>query len=407
MDPKMKDLIRETVASTVGDVIDSKLKDAQDTKQAPTFIPRGNKRFPVDQLSAKALDELTNDERGLLAGRCVRYVASCQGNLESAIAMAKAHGDKSIVEAWEKAMTSDVFASGGALVPPEFAAGIIDKLYATAVMRSLGVTVMPMNTGSLTMPFISTGASAAYVGQEGDNISKSELGTGQLQLSDKKLAALVPMSNDLLRNGGPAADRIVRDNMVRELRLVEDVAFIRYDGTSGKPKGLRYWAQTTFGASGGASPTAAQVAADLYQAMQSLEDLNVPLQGCAWAMAPRTKYLLASLLDGNNNYIYRDEIARGELLGYPLGVTTQIPKNLGTGSDESEIYFFNAPLCVIAENENLMLEAFPGGAYYDGSAVQSGISRDETPIRAIALHDFGCQQRGQEVAVITGVQWTA
>lgn len=401
---KLKEMIRASVSATVAEVFDEKMRKANEARASavPAFLAQ-RKAFAATKISAKSLDDLNMDERSLLAGRCVRYLFSNAGNMGSAIEMAKAHGDKAIVEAWEKAMSTDVFSAGGALIPPEFTAGIIDKLYSQAVMRVLGCSVWPMNTGSLTAPFISTGSTATYVGQQGNNITKSELGTGQLQLSDKKLAALVPLSNDLLRNGGAAADRIVRDNMVRELRLVEDIAFIRYDGTAGKPRGLRYWAQTTFDANATFNYTNA--ALDLMRAMRSLEDLNVPLDGAAWVMAPRTKYALMGLLDGLGNYIYRDELREGRLLGYPVGITSQIPTNLGGSANESEIYFFNAPLCVIAENENLMLEAFPGGAYYDGSAVQSGISRDETPIRCIALHDFGCQQRGQEVVVITACKW--
>ena len=401
---KLQQLIKDSVGAAVSTAIEAKMAHPEAKPKAPAFLQR--KAFKADDISKKELDELTKDERSLLAGRCVRYVFAAGGNFEAALGMARNHGDKAIVDAWEKAMTTDVFASGGALVPPEFTQGIIDKLMATAVMRKLGCSIWPMNTGSLTAPFISSGATAAYVGQQGSNITKSELGTGQLQLSNKKLAALVPLSNDLLRDGGAAADRIVRDNMVRELRLVEDAAFIRYDGTQGKPRGLRYWAPAANIFDANATMNQANVAADMTKALRLLEEGNVPLDGAAWIMAPRSRWALSNLLDGNSNYIYKSDLDKGMLFGFPVGISNQIPTNLGAGT-ESEVYLFNAPLTVIAENENLLLEAFPGGAYYDGSAVQSGISRDETPIRAIALHDFGCQQRGTEVVVLTAVKWGA
>ena len=96
--------------------------------------------------------EMTAEQKGSMAGRCVRYLFATHGDQMRALEMAKINGDKAIVEAWEKAMASDVFAAGGALIPPEFATGIIDLLYATSVIRGSGVSVWPMNTGSLTAP---------------------------------------------------------------------------------------------------------------------------------------------------------------------------------------------------------------------------------------------------------------
>jgi HK97 family phage major capsid protein len=350
-------------------------------------------------------NKLTLEECGLLGGRWIRYLWLAKGDPIRAFDLAQVSEERAIVQAVEKAMTTDVFTAGGALIPAEFTAGIIDQLYATSVIRQAGVDTWPMNTGSLTAPFVDTGTSSNYVGAEGTNITTSAMTTGQLQFSDKKLAALVPLSNDLLRNGGPQVDRIVRDNVVRNLRLKEDITMIRSDGTDGEPKGLLYWAtdaSNTFAAN--ATFNASNVAADFARAFRTLENNDVPIEGTVFAMAPRTKWGLWSLLDGNSNYIYRDEINNGMLLGRPLFSTSQIPTNLS--GTNSEIYLFNAPMCVIAENENLLLEMFDNGAYHDGSAVQSGVSRDESVIRAIAKHDFGCQHRGKEVVVMTTVTWS-
>lgn len=396
------DIVKSEVGQVVADLIEERTTKAQEEarNKTPEFL--GSKQFPVDS-SNKPVHEMDANEKSLLAARCVRYMVA-SGSVDGAIDMAKRYGDKNIVEAWErtKALNTDSFAAGGALLPTEFSSSVIELLSAKTVVRALGATVIPMNTGSLTMPFIDTGSTAAYVGAQGDNIVSSQPTFGQLNLSDKKLAALTPIGNDLLRNGGVAADRIIRDDIVRAMSLKEDITFVRSDGTLGEPKGLLYWAQTKFDAN--ATTSVANVTQDLSRAPRELEDLNVPLDRMGWIMTPREKYGLMAARDGNNNLVWADEMSRGTLLGFPYRVTTQIPTNLGSG-DKSEVYLANFASVVLAENESMMIEAFQGAAYHDGSAVQSAVSRDETVIRGIALHDFGCRQRGKEVVVIEAVKW--
>ena len=102
----------------------------------------------------------------------------------------------------------------------------------------------------------------------------------------------------------------------------------------------------------------------------------------------------------NTGVIYKIDMLTG------LETTTgEIPRNLGGGTDETEVYLAHFPTLVFAENEAMAIEAFPGGAYEEGGVVKSGISRDQTPIRAISLHDFGARQRGFEISVIQGVKW--
>lgn len=406
--------LQAMIADSVGKAVADRWEESRETaledqgrkhttRKGPAIYSR---QFPKGRLSDKPVEEMTSEEKGLMAARCIRYLyASGGNNPEQAIDLAKRHNDKSLAETWEKALGQDTLSGGGALLPPEFAAGVIELLTPATLVRRLGATTMPMNTGSLTMPFINAGSTASYVG-ENQNIGKTEPTFGQLQLSDKKLAALVPTSNDLLNNAGGRADQIIRDDLVRALSLKEDITFIRSDGTQNEPKGMRFWSQEVFGAViAGANPTVQEVIRDLGEMIRRLEDNDVPLDGAAWMINPTVRKGLFTALDSNSNPVFRAELDSGRLMGFPFGVTTQIPSNLGGPGDESEVYFAAFPLLVIAENETMRIEMFPGGAYFDGAAVVSGISQDQTVMRAIAKHDFGARQRGQEVAVLTGADW--
>jgi HK97 family phage major capsid protein len=391
------ELVRSLIRGEVADVIEERLAQVS---QAP------QRRF-TQPLTAGAKQVTDGDKplpRGHSAARCVRYMLRANGDAERAINMAYDCGDERIGDVWAKAMASQVLADGGALIPPEFSAEIIEELGAKAVVRKMGLTVMPMNTGSLTLPYFDTAATASYVG-ENANITASQPTTAQLQLSDKTLAALCPLSNSLLNNGGPRVDAAIKNHLVRVTRRKEDVTFIRSLGTANEPMGMRYQvlAANVFSANG--TINVANVTTDLGKAIDKLMALDVDLDGAGWLISTRTYRYLHQATDANSNRVWRDEMDKGMLEGFPYAYTSQIPDNLGGATNESEIYFVSFPTMVLGENETLSMDVFPGGAYYDGSSVVSGISQNQTVIRLLAHHDLGCQQRGQEIAVIDTVKY--
>lgn len=360
-----------------------------------------------DALREKSIDEMTDEERSLMVGRSLRFMARAGNNAFAAAELADACGEKTLA----KALSESLLDAGGALVPVEFSSALIPLLRAKTVVRRAGTTQMPMNNGSLSMPFISAAATASY-GVENANITSSQQTFGELVLSNKKLRCLVPASNDLLKDStsGIAADRVIRDDMVKGMANEEDRAFIRGDGAEGEPKGIKAWADQASQtqaqqALGGTDPDAdlILISEDLVALQGYLEDNNVSLEMATYLFAPRTRRFLWGYLTSDAKYAFRDEMNAGTLLGLRFDVTTAIPINLST--DESEVYIFDPDTCVIADNENIRVEAFDGGAYYDGSAVQSGISRDQTVFRAIAKHDFGDRQRGQACAYLSAVDW--
>ena len=349
-------------------------------------------------------DPKAKEEKGIRAARYIRALAAAKGDPVRAAKLAKEKWHDEILAA---SLSTSTLEDGGALVPDEYVDEVIDLLRAKTVVRRMGATSAPM-TGSLSMPYLSEGSTASYVG-ETKNITASQQKFGMLQLTDKKLAALVPVSNDLLRNASPRADQIVRNDMVRSMSLREDLAFIRGDGTENTPKGMRYWAKSAnvFTATqAGAKATVEEVIADLGKAVRLLEEGIVPMESLAWAMTPRVKWFLYTLVNSNGNYVFKDEMDKGTLLTFPMASTTQIPNNLGVGTNESELYLFDASTLVIGENSSIIIDVFEGGAYFDGSAVVSGISTDQTVVRAIAKHDFGARYRGQEIVVLTN-KWGA
>ena len=341
----------------------------------------------------------------VMAARFLRLLAAGKGDPERAAKVAKGWGDNYMA----KSLNESVFSAGGALVPEEYMNELIPLLRAKTVVRRLGTPSIPMNRGSLTMPFQETASTASYIG-ELQNIPASQPSYGQLTLSAKKLVNLVPISNDLLADSSFSVDSLVRDDMVRSMALREDIAFIRDTGASNTPKGMRNWAPAANvnarTASGGpGTATLDEITADLFSTMLILENNNIPMDRAGWIMTPRTKSGLMRQRDGNGNFVFRDEMLGGTLMGFRYETTTQIPTNLGGPGNQTELYFADFGSLVIAESSSLQVSVYEGGAFNDGTGVVSGISTDQTVLRAIARHDFGARQRGNEISVLTEVDW--
>lgn len=78
-----------------------------------------------------------------------------------------------------------------------------------------------MANGNLNIPKIKTGSRALFAG-ENRAISRSAPKFGNLKLSAKKLTALIPMSNDLLRSTNFDNDVIVGQDVTKQMALGVD-----------------------------------------------------------------------------------------------------------------------------------------------------------------------------------------
>lgn len=346
--------------------------------------------------------EESAEDRKLFIARIARSMAAGKNDIERAGQWArKAYGETSTVA---KALAAGEATAGGFIVPPGYRNEIIELLRPASVVRRMNPTIWPMPNGTAQVPKLTGGSTAAYVG-ENQNIGVTAPTFGQLNLSQKKLAAIVPISNDLIRYSSPEGDAVVRDDLVAAIAQREDLAFIRGDGLSDTPKGLRYWVPQSNPDNlipANATVNLANVTTDLGLLVLALRSANVRMLRCGWLMSPRSWNYLMTVRDGNGNFAFRPEMLMGTLWGYPFAVTTQIPENLST--NKSEVYFVDFADAVIGESQMLIIDASGEAAYYDGSAVQAAFSRDQTVVRALEAHDFGMRHEAS-AACLVDVTW--
>lgn len=404
--------------------IDAKMTRIQEAQSlaAKTAQPVAGQQTPVP---AAAESDAYVKEKSLLIGGIAKTIGLAGGNVYVAKqAATEAYGENHPVT---KALNVSTGNSGGFLVPPDVMSEVIPLLRSQAVVRSAGPRNIAMPRGTLTLPGQSAAATASY-GSEQKAITPSQPGLNQIVASYKKLTALVPISNDMLRYADPAIDAFVRDDLVKVMALREDLAFLTGDGMQDTPKGFLAFANgygTTPGvfsasanstaAAGGnwltstSSYTLATVASELGGAVNKLDTANVPENKRVWFMHPRSYNYLFNVQNSLGVYVYRDELTRGTLLGYTIKKSTQIPINLynadGSQTDCSFVFLVEMTEDIILDSMQLELSVFREGSYVDaGGNTVSAMQNDQMVIRAIAEHDHQLRHDAA-VAVIQFVRW--
>lgn len=343
---------------------------------------------------------------GLTFARMTRYLAAGSGNSFVAQQIAEANGDSGLFASVN--MSSGP--AGGFLVPENVSGEIIELLRPVSVVRSMGARVIPLPGGNLTTNRRATGAQFGYVGEQQD-VQATGQTYGQMKLSAKKFAGLVPISNDLLRSASVAVDTLVRDDIVEGAAAAEDLHFLRSTGGENTPLGLRYQAVGTSFESQliltmTASPTIQRVDDDLGALELAMMNNNLDPSVAYWVMSPRSAMHLTNLRDGNGNKVY-PEMAGGMLRRKPVKVTNNIPQNLGAGGNASEIGLVHPSHVIIGEQGTMAIATSTEAAYKDANnQMQAAFSRDETLMRLIMHHDLGLRHLPAAVW-LTGVTWGA
>ena len=387
--------LEDKIKNVVSDVLD---KDYEKVKEE-------SKNY-VKEMMAKAEETrkaVKSGEKGQNVEKFIRALIAGKGNIEKAADFAK---KKMKDEKLEKSLRITDYEDGGVLAPYEYSSELIDLLRPLTVVRQLGARVLPLS-GGMIMPRQVSGSSAFYVGEEGE-VNASKLQFGDLKFEEKELMTVVPVSNKLIRVAGERANQVVTDDITQNMAIKSDAAFIRGQGTEFSPKGMFYWADSDNKVSmsdDGGSITLETVDYDLTNLMYKLKAADIPMIRPGWIISPRTEIYLMRLKDSNGNYVYRDEMKDGLIWGMPYRATNQIADNLGNNGDESEVYLADFAQLIIAESSQVQFLVSNEASYKDANGnLVSAFSKDQTVVRAKAIHDFGARH-DKAIAVLEGVTW--
>jgi len=354
---------------------------------------------PGQGASAPAIPK-DDRHRGVEVGLMVGALAAQRGDVGAAAAQLERGGFGQVAAA----LSASEATAGGVTIPRPLAQEVIGLLRPRVVVRRAGARSVPMPAGQLRKAR-QTGSATASYGAEVAPVRASAPSFEPVDQSFKKLRALVPISNTLLAQSSIAMGLFVRDDLVKSMARREDLAFLRGAGAAEDPIGMRNWIPAGNWL-GSVPDTVADADLALRRCLSRVEDADVAMTAPGWVMRASTKNWLGALKDANGNPLYPSIDTKGELKGFPIHVTSQLPNNLGDGSNETEIMFADFAELMIGESGVLRIAQSTEAAYIDEDGnMQSAFANDQTLMRAIAEHDFA-PEHDVAIAGFSGIGWS-
>lgn len=255
--------------------------------------------------------------------------------------------DSSIVD---KDLSTTVDVDGGITVPTEFRTAIVEKRVALGQGIRNYATVLPMPTGKLDLTAEDVSVSVNWT-TELDVITQSNPKFKAVHLVAQNLAGIVRISRQLVDRSGVSprlVDWLVAQ-FAKAIDKAENTAFMVGSGT-GQPKGIR-----------------SETLTSLAQAGASLSDddlvklyFTLPAeyrQYAIWIMPDTVLGKIAQLRSTDGRRLHETVLgSTPTILSRPVIVNNSIPANLGTGTNESEIYFGDASYYVIGDTDEMLVE---------------------------------------------------
>lgn len=290
-------------------------------------------------------------------------------------------------EAKEQSVSANSGADGGLLVPITVEARIIERQYATSQIRQLA-TVLAGVTGKLQLNAEGDTVEAYWVA-EGAQATETTQKFRKLDLDPQKMVGFAKFTDEVLAK--TASNPSIRDLVVNRLAMaanrLEAAAFVSGDGT-GKPTGFRNASGVNSLAQAGANFTGDDIL-KLYRKLPAQYRTNAAwlandaILGLADLLKVDGRYLLNSF-DGDVDTIKRR----------PVYSESNIPTNLGAGTNESEVWFGDWSQYIIADGSGIRIDFGTEG---------DDFRRSKISVRLIKYVDGGLAQ-AEALAKLTGVK---
>jgi len=279
-------------------------------------------------------------------------------------------------------------AAGGALVATNLqASAFIEVLRAKSRVMQLGATIMSGLVGNVDIPRRTAAAPAQWI-TEGQALTQAQGTFDTISLRPKTLGSFTTLSRNLLMQGTPDAEQLIRADMAAVLALEIDRAAILGTGTGGQPQGLLNMAGV--GSVVGGTNGAAVTFDHLIRLAGVVAAASADGGNMGYLTNPQVLTALLQTKATTGQYLAPIGAAAGEFaapaggayapgadrpmfsaLGYPLATTANVPGNLtkGTGTNLSAVLFGNWSDLMIGEWGVLEIlpNPYANGAYEAGA----------------------------------------
>lgn len=265
--------------------------------------------------------------------------------------------------------------AGADLVPTNHRADLyIQPLRDKLLARSLGVQVLGGLTGNVSIPKAGTGTSVGWVA-EGGNLALTDMTFDSVTLAPKHAGGYVEMSRQLIQQGSPDIERLVRGDLAAVVAKAIDSALIGGGGTN-EPVGIL----ANLAASGGVQTSSLSTLswAKILELLQKLDIENV--SASAIIASTKVKAKLAGTVKAANTATYLMENGRvADLAAY---FSNNVPEKTGTPNTGRLIAgdFSQAMLGIWSEID-LLVNPYEAAAFKRGGVLVRAMSTVDVALR--------------------------
>lgn len=256
--------------------------------------------------------------------------------------------EKALKDFGMKALAEGTTTAGGFLVPPQYLQDQFAEVRrAGNTLRRLGwLNVHPVETNTLLMP---KGGGSATVGWVAENATKpsADQSFSQITINIHTAAGISKLSKQLVDDSSPTAVDLATRELASLMALLEEQAALNGSGT-GQPRGILNTTGVNNIAVG--TNTAAAVVDAILDGIVAIQSTYFGAPN-GILMHPRRMGFLQKAKDSNGAYLFTSPGSRApgagaglgvgqaafDLLGLPVGISANIPTNLGVGLNQDAI----------------------------------------------------------------------
>ena len=275
--------------------------------------------------------------------------------------------------------------AGSNLIQTNVSPNLIDRLRERLIVRALGATVLGGLTGNLSIPRLTSSATASWVA-EGGAITQSNPTFDAVSLTPKHVGGIVGMSRNMLQQASADVSRLVENDLAQLIAVALDQAALVGGGTN-QPSGLLA-SGSGIGAVSGGTNGAALTWQNIMALIAAVDTANALQSGGSLGWATNAKVvasgrqILKTTMDTSSNFIMT---APDNLAGYPLMSSQNVPSNATKGSSVnlSALIFGDWSQLILGfwSELDLLVNPFDSTAYAAGNVLVRAMATADVKIR--------------------------
>jgi HK97 family phage major capsid protein len=210
---------------------------------------------------------------------------------------------------------------------------VIDLARPRSVLRALGATFLTGLVGDVGVPSLSQGAKSTFKG-EIEELAKSNQKFKDAKLTPHRMGTWVRRSKQFLAQTSPAIEALLRADLEKSVVQELERVAINGDGQDNEPLGLLNYTDILALALGANGAVPDRDTLVLLEALVEGQNLALDSSGYLINVATKSKLKRTKVDEGSGLFLMNSNT---DLNGYPVQVTTNVPRNLSKGSSSEKL----------------------------------------------------------------------